>query len=316
MTQQPKGRRRTAELLLYLYAESPVHAGASDSLDVLDLPVQREATTGYPVIWGQSLKGALRQAAGDAGWETDLRTWVFGSEPGEAGDEGTFPGALAVGDAQLVAMPVPTLRHTFAWVTSDLALGRLARRFRAAGRPELEPTGVAPDGGAAATAEWAAGQGGQGEVLGPCVVRLEPEPDTALTAWANRLADESLPGADGQGVDPFKPFRDKLARDLIAVGGSIMPTLLTECTEQTARVQLTDVKTVKQGPFYSEYLPAETILAAALTLRDLPTRARNGDRYGDALTALTGLLHDKLIQIGGDETLGKGLVWCRLLGTS
>ena len=54
------------EFLLYLYAESPVHTGAAGSLDVLDLPVQREAATGYPVIWGQSLKGALRQAAGDA----------------------------------------------------------------------------------------------------------------------------------------------------------------------------------------------------------------------------------------------------------
>ena len=55
------------QYLLYLYAESPVHTGAADSVDVLDLPVQREAATGYPVIWGQSLKGALRQAADDAG---------------------------------------------------------------------------------------------------------------------------------------------------------------------------------------------------------------------------------------------------------
>jgi CRISPR-associated protein Cmr4 len=324
-----KGRKRTAELLLYLYAESPVHAGASDSLDVLDLPVQREATTGYPVIWGQSLKGALRQAAGDADWDSALLTWVFGSEPGQAGDEGTSPGALAVGDAQLVAMPVPTLRHTFAWVTSDLALGRLARRFHAAGRPALHPTSIAADGAAAADAQWTEHQGGQGEVLGPCVVRLAPAPDTTLAAWARRLADECVParptGRDQQDdglPDPFKPFRDKLARDLILVGGSIMPTLLTECTEQTARVQLTEVKTVQHGPFYSEYLPAETILASALTLRDLPTRGSNGsgdkqgDRYGEGLTALTALLHDQLIQIGGDETLGKGLVWCQLLGTS
>ncbi|MBA9007292.1 type III-B CRISPR module RAMP protein Cmr4 [Thermomonospora cellulosilytica] len=348
MTRQSRsGPRRSRELLLYLYAESPVHAGASDSLDVLDLPVQREATTGYPVIWGQSLKGALRQAAGDAGWDERLLTWVFGSEPGQAGDEGTWPGALAVGDAQLVAMPVPTLRHTFAWVTSDLALGRLARRFHAAGRSVPQPTSVAADGAAAADAKWTDHQGGSGEVLGPCVVGLGTAPDEALAAWARRLAAECLPGADGRAPDgpapqpsegadgrsagdaapdarasdPFRPFRDKLATDLILVGASIMPTLLTECTEQTARVQLTDVKTVQHGPFYSEYLPAETILAAALTLRELPPpRAKAGapptedDWYGTALTHMTDLLDSRLIQIGGDETLGKGLVWCRLLG--
>src|SRR5579875_3287859 len=115
------------EYLLYLYAESPVHTGAADSADVLGLPVQREAATGYPVIWGQSLKGALRQAAGDAGWAED----VFGSaiqNPDENG--GTREGSLAVGDAQLVAMPVPTLRRTFAWVTTEIALGRLARKLK------------------------------------------------------------------------------------------------------------------------------------------------------------------------------------------
>src|SRR3984957_15500355 len=123
----------TTHYLLYLYAESPVHTGAADSIDVLDLPVQREAATGYPVIWGQSLKGALRQAATDAGWGTAL-TEVFGSAIERSDEDGgttdgqrdTTPGTLAVGDAQLVAMPVPTLRHTFGWLTSAIALARLA----------------------------------------------------------------------------------------------------------------------------------------------------------------------------------------------
>jgi CRISPR-associated protein Cmr4 len=46
------------EFLLYLYAESPVHTGATDSLDILDLPIQREAATGYPVIWQGRLQSA------------------------------------------------------------------------------------------------------------------------------------------------------------------------------------------------------------------------------------------------------------------
>ena len=47
--------------LLFLYAETPVHAGADTGLGALDLPIQREVTTGLPIIKGESLKGALRE---------------------------------------------------------------------------------------------------------------------------------------------------------------------------------------------------------------------------------------------------------------
>jgi CRISPR-associated protein Cmr4 len=288
------------EYLLYLYAESPVHTGAADSADVLDLPVQREAATTYPVIWGQSLKGALRQAARDAPWPHDQLVAVFGSEPEEPGEDGgTTPGALAVGDAQLVAMPVPALRRTFAWLTSDLALGRVARKYAVLHRdvPQVPP--VSPDAGLAADEEWTRGPS---EVLGPCVVSLGSGPSQHLAAWAGRLAEDAL----GTGAS-FGPFADKLRKDLILAGSSVAPVLLRECTEQAVRVQLArDAKTVKNGPFYSEYLPAETILIAALTLRG------RADTPGNQ-AALRGLVDEQLLQIGGDETLGKGLAWGRLL---
>jgi CRISPR-associated protein Cmr4 len=288
------------EFLLYLYAESPVHTGAADSADVLDLPVQREVTTGYPVIWGQSLKGALRQAARDNKWPRERLVAVFGSEPEEPGeDRKTTPGALSVGDAQLVAMPVPTLRKTFAWLTSDIALGRVARKYSVLHRPTPPVPQVSPDAGLAAGSEWVQADS---EVLGPCVVPLGDAPDQRLIEWANRLADDALGTGGG-----FAPFAGKLRTDLVLAGTSITPILLRECTEQAVRVQLAaKSKTVQNGPFYSEYLPAETILAAALTLRG------NGDT-ADHQAALRELLHGKLLQIGGDETLGKGLAWGRLL---
>jgi CRISPR-associated protein Cmr4 len=286
------------EFLLYLYAESPVHTGAADSLDVLDLPVQREATTRYPVIWGQSLKGALRQSARDISWPAPRITEVFGSEAGDRVAGGTTPGQLAVGDAQLVAMPVPTLRRTFAWLTTDIALGRLARKYATLRRPTPRVPEIRSGEGAAAHSAWT---WPGGEVLGPAVVPLGTAPNEDLQGWARQLAADAL-----QRDDSFKPFRDKLGRDLVLAGSDIAPDLLRECTEQAVRVQLsTDSKTVQNGPFYSEYLPAETILAASLTLRG---SADNPDNR----TALAGLLDGTLLQVGGDETLGKGLVWGRL----
>jgi CRISPR-associated protein Cmr4 len=284
------------EFLLYLYAESPVHTGAAGSADVLDLPVQREATTGYPVIWGQSLKGALRQQAGDSPWVETM----FGSAIGDpAEDGGTNPGWLAVGDAQLVAMPVPTLRHTFAWLTSEVALGRLARKYARLGRQTPELPRVGPDAGASASPEWA---GERPEVLGPCLVPLGRAPSGPLAAWAERIAADAL-----SWDTMLRPFADKLRTDLVLAGADIVPMLLRECTEQAVRVQLKkDEKTVENGPFYSEYLPAETIMAASLTLRG------RGDTP-EHTEALRGLLDTTLLRVGGDETLGKGLMWARLL---
>ncbi len=291
------------EFLLYLYAESPVHTGAAGSLDVLDLPVQREASTTYPVIWGQSLKGALRQAARDANWG-DQEVLVFGSDIDVRAEDGnTTEGLLAVGDAQLVAMPVPTLRRTFAWVTSEIALARLARKYRrlasSAGQSPLAVPQPAPDRGLAASAVWTAADN---EVLGPCVVPLGAEPNEQLAAWAGRLAADALPPDE----DAFAPFAAKLRTDLLVAGSDLMPTLLRECTERSVRVQLDQNKQVKNGPFYSEYLPAETILAASLLLRD---KADTQEIRG----ALRGLLDNQLLQVGGDETIGKGLVRTRLL---
>jgi CRISPR-associated protein Cmr4 len=290
--------------LLYLYAESPVHAGAADSIDVLDLPVQREKATRYPVIWGQSLKGALRQAATDARWGKDRLEAVFGSAIERADEHGgTKEGALAVGDAQLVAMPVPTLRRTFGWLTSEIALARLARKYRVLERETPGLPDVRSGDGAAASDGWVEGER---EVLGPYLVPLGSSHDENLAAWARRIADDAF-GPE----EEFRPFADKLRQDLLLAGADIVPDLLRECTEQAVRVQLSASKTVQNGPFYSEYLPAETIMAASLTLRESAEAEAQQSRV-----ALRGLLHGQLLQIGGDETLGKGLMWGRLLEAS
>jgi CRISPR-associated protein Cmr4 len=292
------------EYLLYLYAESPVHTGAAGSLEAIDLPVQREAATGYPVIWGQSLKGALRQAAREAWGAEDPRVGaVFGSAIKGAGEDGgTTPGTLAIGDAQLVAMPVPTLRRTFAWLTSEVALGRLARKYRTLGREAPAVPRVRTDGGLCSSDAWSQAPR---EVLGPVLVPFEPPSSVPLAEWAGRIAADAL-GQDAV----FAPFTEKLRADLLLVGADIVPALLRECTEQAVRVQLyEDRKTVQNGPFYSEYLPAETIMAASLTLRGTGDGEVNRE-------ALAGLLDGRLLRIGGDETLGKGLMWGRLVKAS
>ncbi|MGL4853808.1 MAG: RAMP superfamily CRISPR-associated protein, partial [Lentisphaeria bacterium] len=44
---------------MYLFAKSPVHVGAGNSVGVVDSPIMRERHTKTPIIPGSSLKGVI-----------------------------------------------------------------------------------------------------------------------------------------------------------------------------------------------------------------------------------------------------------------
>lgn len=46
----------TATKTLYLYVETPLHAGVGSGLSSIDLPIQRERTTQYPMIQGSGIR--------------------------------------------------------------------------------------------------------------------------------------------------------------------------------------------------------------------------------------------------------------------
>ncbi len=48
--------------VLFLIAETPVHAGSGSEVGIVDLPIQRERYTGFPKIESSGLKGCIREA--------------------------------------------------------------------------------------------------------------------------------------------------------------------------------------------------------------------------------------------------------------
>lgn len=46
--------------MLFLYTETPLHAGSGSSVSAIDQPIQREAHTGYPMVQASGMKGSLR----------------------------------------------------------------------------------------------------------------------------------------------------------------------------------------------------------------------------------------------------------------
>lgn len=84
-------------------------------------------------------------------------------------------------------------------------------------------------------------------------------------------------------------------------------------TEVTARIKLNyDTKTVSEGAlFYQEFLPAEALMYAVVPVNQ--ARGRAGTKADILFDRLhSDLVKAKVLQIGGDETTGKGYCGVRL----
>ena len=235
--------------VLHIYTETAVHAGGSESVGGIDLPIQRETATQLPLIWGQSLRGALRSLVSNT--DGDLATRLFGSGPTKAStDDSTQAGNVFVGDARLLAFPVATLQRTFAWATSPLCLGRVGRLPRQSATNPWDSIPTPTNDGGCGTEGWK-----EKQVLGAYQVTVTTNDSVAVAAAS--LAN-TLPSFNG-----FQPVREKAAKDLLVVTDELLKNLAIEGTDMVTRVKLDNKKQVEQL-FVEEYLPSETFLAAPL----------------------------------------------------
>lgn len=305
-----------AGALLFICVETPLHAGSGRGLGVIDLPIQRERTTGYPMLQASGLKGCLRaltdpKRAGAAPPPNGHRplsgpehTLIFGPPTDDAGDHA---GALAVGDARTLLFPVRSLAGVFAWTTSVDALCRFQREAAIAGLgvdweiPPEPPEGTAWIGGDALTASDAV-------VLEEFAYTPGHAQAAAVRAIGSWLAANALPaGAE------YDYWRRALPEKLCLLPESDFRDFTLHATEVQSHVRLDpDTKTVTGSALWtSESLPVDTLLYAPLLAT--PSRARNGTKLV-AEAVLQRLFEQRLgrAQLGGDETTGQGIVGLRV----
>ena len=288
--------------LLFIHALTGVHPGGGTALGVVDLPVQRERHTQWPMIPGSSLKGVLRDscrvALGDD--HRDMLYAAFGPETDRAAD---FAGALAFTDARLLAFPVRSLRGVFAWVTCPAVLARLVRdaKLLAESRdapPEAPPVGR---GMAACPDESDLLVNGVRLVLEDFEFRRSQD-DGGIAEWLARQAvEDEATGA-------------RLRRNLVVLHDDDFTHFARHATEVIARVGLDyETKTARgKALFYEEFLPPETLFYAVV----MATRSRSEqvERDADAMLDLLRNHAPSILQIGADQTIGKGLCAIRVVG--
>lgn len=280
-----------------LHALSPLHAGTGQSVGVIDLPIARLRATNIPFVPGSSLKGVLRElhrGSQAAEWEA-----IFGplrKAMGPDGDEALeHAGALVVGDARLLAMPVRSYFGTFALVSSPLLLTLASRDLSAVpGRP-----------GALTRVDGPLARVGPGNItVAPGHRRvfledlhLEVQEAPEVEAWAGFLA-QALP-------EEATLIRERF----VVVDDETMDFLLETATQVDTRVRIDhQTGTVAEGALWKEEsLPAESllvgVLAASPSLRR-DTKLSSGEVLERTLQGAT------VLQLGGKATVGRGR--CRL----
>ena len=299
--------------LLSIHCLSPLHCGTGQGIAGIDLPVQRERHTGWPVMPGSSIKGVLRDAArqatgkapADANCEVDVIA-LFGPEPRaeQSGELGL--GALSFGDGVLVAFPVRSLCGVFAWVTCSMALQRLAR---IAGLAELDAKAL--------TIEAAGANGIR------CAATLAVDGDKKEVLLEDQALQRSdLPSALAAALTGLFPLSAQplVADHLAIVHDDVFTWFARHATQVEARIALNPAtKTVDSehgALFYQETVPPETLLVALIGAEDARHAKAKDSKHHTAAAALAQLqsLCSTPRQFGGDATIGKGLCALALIG--
>lgn len=283
--------------LFHLHALSALHCGTGQSAGVVDLPIARARATQLPIVPGSSLRGVLRQLVTAS--DPDAARTLFGPES-IRGDQDAFAGALAIGDAHLLLLPVRCLAGIVSYVTAPFILRRYARDLRRAGisAPAL-PSEPAPD--EALTPADSVNRIDGTLVLEDLDLPAREDAPPQLQEWADHIAQVVHP--DAGDVES----RTDLARRFALLPDDIMGFLSETATEIRSRIALNpDTGTVRTGAlWYEENLPAEAVLwgVFALSASNRGDDTRSLDVFADALPD-----SDTLLQLGGKAGVGRGLV--------
>ena len=286
--------------IYWIHTLSPTHAGIGRGVGYIDLPIDRDGVTGWPILRGSSFKGVWRDwAVQKALPNIDI---AFGRADKDA--ESANAGALIPTDAKIVCLPVRSFRGTFAWVTSPLCLQMLKRTLTLAGFTKVPEAPASLDEGKAHdTGTTSALRQGQQIFLED--LDFVAENCLTATAWANFIAGKVFAG-DSSWQDQFKKrfvVLPDLAFDFLCETG----------TEVNTRVRIDDeTKTVVRSALWTEEsLPSETILMGLIQCERVFQKNGNNESSLTPQNLLSNFATDALtLQIGGKATVGRGQVRC------
>lgn len=337
---------------LFLYCETPLHAGSGSDLGIVDLPIQRERHTGFPKIESSSLKGALREdfesnaheimVAGRQFKVNDgLRskskgvgmgkplTLAFGPEGDEANE--AHAGALAFTDARLLLFPVKSMKGVFVWITCPAILRRLERDMRLVKEyKDFRIDGI-PNDLSQADASFAAWESNcNAEIHGADVAILEEYTFALVSSYKDKIKVKE--DEQGQKIslgaylceklkiqDDY--LKEKMKTDILVLSDDDFRDFVEMSTEVITRTKIdNETGTVQTGGLFTEeYLPSDSlmysmVMSAPVFQKEEKLKDFNLKSADDIMAYfMEGIETRPIIQLGANATLGKGLLRTALL---
>ncbi len=285
---------------VFLYAVSPVHLGAGQAVGVIDNPIQRERHTGHPCFAGSGIKGAVRHGFEALGGDKTMIDRLFGPDAG-AGD--LHAGAVSFGDAQLVVLPVRSLKGGYVYATCPQALSRTQRLLGLMGLSVSWPKLPEVIDGKCLLANPALMSG---DKLHLEAFEYTVQVSQELPSISTDLAVKALPDS---GAYAF--FREKLKTDMVVLSDTDFAYFAQNAMLVEPHVCIdSDTGTAKgTGLFYTENLPPESLLVAPMLASQTRTgRKEDQDSAEGVIIKIKTLINGRMLQIGGNATTGRGLV--------
>ena len=277
--------------IFHLHALSALHVGVGQAVGVVDLPIMRARASNLPIVPGSAIKGVLRDEFTDAAKQKTL----FGPD-NISGNENAHAGAIALGDAHLLILPVRSLAGVVAFVTCPFVLSRYAMDLARADIQAPDAIHVKAES-CTITANSVCKANDQAVVLED----LDLTAAAGADAWAQTIAARIHREDAG--------WQQLFSERFVIVADDVFSFLADTATEVRARIRINDEKgTVERGAlWYEENLPAESVLWGVSAFG--PARDGSKDDKAKVQQAFVdGIGQEKTIQIGGKATVGRGLV--------
>ena len=276
--------------LFFLQSMTSLHAGSGSSVSVIDLPVQREKFTGFPVIAGSGVKGVIREYCENTGIKgVDI---IFGPEK----DGSEYAGAAGFTDAKILFYPVKSVKGVFVWVTSPFVLERFLRDL---GLTDTKFKFTIPNPA-------------QGEAVVTQACKCKINNKVILDEYDYSVKNENFDGADALAsllFDKNSYWHRKFLESLVILPDEDFSHFVQFATEIQARIGIDNATGVVKGGalFYEENIPSETIFYANLFVSNPHKEDALMKDHASILGELK-KLDEKFVHLGGDKTIGKGLM--------
>jgi CRISPR-associated protein Cmr4 len=283
--------------LITYYALTPVHTGAGSSVSYIDLPVQRERHTSFPIMAGSGLKGVFRALA-ERELETGKVNIIFGPENGSEGSS-----CVAFTDAKILLYPVRSVKNTFAWITCPFVL----KRFK----EDLESA-------SGKTNNFSIPEVSDDKIIvalnSPLIINNNPK-KVGLEEFVfdvdNTQIDNNLINAI-KGYIPDTETTQSLSERLAIVSDNVFTDLVNYAVEVRTRIKIDQTTgTASSGALFTvEMVPSESIFYSLVFAYEPKNSNSNSVKNVDVVIDNIQKLieNNKVIQVGGDETIGLGFV--------